>query len=420
MPLLTTRGAAAAVNFGFLNAQSSDYWVGIFNQTSLSGGAVAVDADGGIYLCNNRGVSSMTSTTPNSVVKVTPKGQLIWKQEFQGSSTNYPTAISIALHPTNGIYVTGNLTFAASGSDIPTLYAANVSASGVLVWQAAHSVASNATVRDAKAVAGDLRVYTLTTYREFSSLGTISSYLASRLPNVVAQDSVVVGLDSGYAAVADMVSWGRGYTGALAPLSFTSVAQAASGNIYCVGVYEGFSGEGDPTSARMYLVKVSSAGALIWQRELRGTVGLQGLSATGVAVDAAENIYVCGDAQGGILACLDSSGTLQWANRFTYSGGSQIDVTQVAVSGSTLLVTGQMRGETKPFYARVPTSGAATGATVVGGYTVVYSVTTVNVTTPTYSLLNIGFSTGSSATITTRATTVTVPASSATYSVARL
>jgi hypothetical protein len=402
--------------------------VGIFSPTliPLFGGAAVTDAAGDIYICNNGFSTQITSQTPNSVVKITSNGQLVWKQEFQGSYTAYPTVMSLAVHPTNGIYVTGTLTIFESGVTRSSLYAANVSASGALVWQAAHRVSSNAWVISSRVVSGSLEVYGQTTSRVFSSTGVISDYRTGQAPDLRAQDTVVAGYYyDGASTTYPMVSvrgfWGVRYgTGSgLFPISFSGVKQAASGNIYCVGVYAGYDGEGDPTGARLYLVKFSSSGTLIWQRYFNGDVGLSGSSAS-VTVDAEENIYVVGSAQGDFLTSFDSSGTLRWANRFTYGSGSGITLLNITISGSALLVTGYMSGQGKPFYARVPTSGAATGATVAGAYTVVYAAATINVFTPTGGALGIPSSSGSATTITLIASAITNSESPATLDIARL
>lgn len=110
--------------------------------------------------------------------------------------------------------------------------------------------------------------------------------------------------------------------GSSADLEPRSIALDSSGNIYVCGV--GINGQ--PV---MQVLKYNSSGALQWQQYIYlGSLNIQGY---GVAVDASGNVYACGydyfadpcfPSVLGRLVKYNTSGTLQWEQRFSGSPSS--------------------------------------------------------------------------------------------------
>lgn len=121
----------------------------------------------------------------------------------------------------------------------------------------------------------------------------------------------------------------------------------SSGNICVAGVYARVVGSNKYYS--IYVAKLDNAGAVIWQNAYY-TV-LNNDNGLGIKIDSSDNLYIVGTGFGGSfgggnrrigeLLKIDSSGTLQWAKRFTATtGNGDIWAMDVDSSGNIYLVTG--------------------------------------------------------------------------------
>jgi hypothetical protein len=119
------------------------------------------------------------------------------------------------------------------------------------------------------------------------------------------------------------------------------VAVAADGSSYLVGITDSFTIDqfGNP-SPRIFLVKFAADGSLLWQRIWNGTT-VRGLGRTGVALGAADSVYVTGvstnNGNDAVLLKFDVNGTLLWERTW---GGPESDeslAVAAAPDGSALI-----------------------------------------------------------------------------------
>ncbi|WP_264522355.1 T9SS type A sorting domain-containing protein [Flavobacterium sp. N1994] len=82
-----------------------------------------------------------------------------------------------------------------------------------------------------------------------------------------------------------------------------TIATDSQGNIYSVGTYDGTARDFDPGSGvftmssfsnSMYILKLDSSGNFIWAKEIGGPTNYAITSATAIAIDSLDNIYISG------------------------------------------------------------------------------------------------------------------------------
>lgn len=125
--------------------------------------------------------------------------------------------------------------------------------------------------------------------------------------------------------------------------STTALTVDSSGNVYVCGtIYTG-------VYFRGFIAKVTSAGAITWQRYLTQTTTTNdGISGNAVTVDSSGNVYVAGNntASSGtvftaVVAKYNTSGTIQWQRKLTDSSSSRLPrVGGMAVDSSANIYIG--------------------------------------------------------------------------------
>lgn len=109
----------------------------------------------------------------------------------------------------------------------------------------------------------------------------------------------------------------------------------SAGNVYFVGTVDQSS-----LPQKIYLIKYSTAGVILWQRSLKVATGSSDSIGYGVDTDASGNVYIASQAYDNSLvlntlsiAKYDSSGTLQW-QQMLYTSGQQSQGLGVKVAAS--------------------------------------------------------------------------------------
>lgn len=106
--------------------------------------------------------------------------------------------------------------------------------------------------------------------------------------------------------------------------TFKSVRVGSDGFIYAVGaIYDTAN-----TDPNLFVVKFNSSGALQWQKRLSEGTNMGQSSESQMSLDSSNNLYIScqtqtatGQLYTGIVLKYNSSGTLQWQRRLSYSGG---------------------------------------------------------------------------------------------------
>lgn len=142
----------------------------------------------------------------------------------------------------------------------------------------------------------------------------------------------------------------------------TGIAVDSSGNIHvCGSLYTG-------VYFRGFIAKLSSAGAITWQRyATKATTTSDGISFGAVAVDGSGNVYVSGsDTASGqtvnsaVLVKYNSSGTIQWQRKLTASPATAFLTAQglaVDSSGNTYLGISNSTTFNNTYFLKYNTSG---------------------------------------------------------------
>jgi Ca2+-binding RTX toxin-like protein len=342
-------------------------------------GRIQVDHDGieDVVINGGRGINTLTGDGPvirdfligsggrdgNYAIATDAAGNVYVTGYFQGT---------VDFDPTAGVF---NLT-ANGGSEYDgDVYVAKYSPTGALLWarrfgggDAEGDTAFSTAIRvDA---AGS--VYVAGYFYGALAFGGTTLRATGDDPN--ACDAFVAKLDSNGTAL-----WAAQMGGSLDD-GVPNVEVDGAGNVYVCGAIWGTATIAGTalTSAGPhdgYVAKFSSAGALLWVRQLGGA---EGLYVSGLAVDAAGDVYATGlflgTAQFGatsltsagstdvFVARLTSGGTVRWARQL---GGALVDEgmhVRVDPAGN-VYVNGLLSGATRswtgnPFVAKLDSSGA--------------------------------------------------------------
>ena len=142
------------------------------------------------------------------------------------------------------------------------------------------------------------------------------------------------------------------YTALLASLYQSGISMPACG-VAAVGTDIYVSGQ-DNTNFTCTVSKISSAGAITWQRKI-SLAGATGISVYGsdllvgnLAADSSGNLYVTGTitdsggVQNGFLIKYNSSGTIQWQRKITAASGQSVQNLRVAIdsTGANIYISG--------------------------------------------------------------------------------
>lgn len=369
----------------FWGKSSVSYWIDTLSDSSADTQAyeTAFDSSGNVYVVGYS-IDSPTSYSRGLLVKFNSSGALQWQKVLGGTNNLY--FYSVAIDPSNNIYVTGYGQIA----NIWYIVIAKYNSSGGLLWQRSLGPVYNGSLPNGIALDSSGNVYiaassqsgsinraviakydssgTIQWQRELYSLTTPpyalrigvdssgNSYVGGRIYNSEWNLFVLKYNSSG------VIQWQREITSGSSTSDLTlSIAIDSSSNSYIVGWTDG------PTANDGFVVKVDSGGTLQWARSFRDQIYNQGINFNGVATDSSNNIYATGfssangtsrDVQ---LVKYDGSGNVLW-QRILYTSGFE-DGFGIRVSPANVISVSGRRivsyFQTLDFL--VPTDGSKTG-----------------------------------------------------------
>jgi RHS repeat-associated protein len=372
--------------------------------------AVAADAAGNVYLAGSfsgtadfdpgAGTTSLSASSGELfVAKYTSAGALVWVR--QGGGTGGIAALAgLAVDGSGDVVAVGSFTAtAAFGGTTLTLTSGSsqdgfvweLDSSGANAWLA-QAGGSGAAVHPAGVVAtaaGD--VYVVGSFAGSAGFGGTGESAAGTL------DAFVWAIGS-----SGSTSWVTTAGGTGAYVTATGVAVDGSGDVVAVGSFDATTSFGGasltPTSGDGYVWELNSAGATAWVADSVGGNGWVVL--TGVAADAAGNVYAVGEfggtsatfggttiagsggSQDGFVWKLDTAGATAWAldvgcpsfsvfvNGVTVDGSGDVFVAGSSLDPTTFAGVGGMTvspAVRSTFVWKLDGAGATDGLTVTGG-----------------------------------------------------
>ncbi len=297
--------------------------------------AVAVDAAGNSYVAGytsgGLGGNSQTGQYDYFIGKYDAAGTLSWLRQL-GVAAHTSEAFAVAVDSAGNSYVAGYTSAGLDGNSQTgqdDSFIAKYDPSGALTWLKQLGVASQESVAGGAAVdsAGNIYVagYTTGGLDGNSQTGQYDSFLAKYDPSGTLSSVKQLGAASKDSAAG-------------------AVAVDAAGNVYVAGYTSGgLDGNSQSGDFDCFLAKYDAQGTLSWLKQL-GVAGLD-TEGSGVAVDAAGNVYVAGFTSGGLdgnsqsglddyfIAKYDGSGTLSWLKQLGAASGDT-DAYGVAVDAA--------------------------------------------------------------------------------------
>lgn len=329
-------------SIGFAIASDASGNVGVTGSSANESGTVKYSA-AGVPLWTNRysagyadysraiaidGASNVFVTGPSfaiftsndfATIEYSSSGLPLWTNRYNGPGNGDDTPTAISVDATGNVFVTGYSIGAHGNYEYVTLKYSN---SGQPVWTNRYNGPGNGTNEAVGMTLDKAGNVFVTGY----SLGTSGNYEYATLK---------------YSNSGQPLWTNRYHGSGSGPSAATSVAVDGSGNAFVTGQVTGPSSNFDYAT-----LKYSSSGALLWANTFNGPAnGDDG--ATGVALDAAGNVYVTGVSAGlgtsNDIATIaySNSGQPLWTNRYTGPGnGDDHAFSLVTDASGNVYVTG--------------------------------------------------------------------------------
>ena len=250
------------------NSSGDSVWVARYNGSSDywdEPRSIAIDDSGNVYVTGtSNGIETMYDY---ATIKYNSEGDSVWVSRYNGTTSHWDQANSIALDGIGNVYVTGYSEGSGTYNDYITI---KYNSSGDSVWVSGY----NNGIDEAKSIAVD-------------SSGNV----------YVTGFSGGVGTDLDYSTVkydsTGLEVWVRRYNGTenLGDIAY-SIALDESGNVYVTGTCNGYAGLSDYAT-----IKYSAAGRLIWVDCYNGPGNLYD-EACSIVLDKSDNVYVTGFSSG--------------------------------------------------------------------------------------------------------------------------
>jgi hypothetical protein len=366
MPLISLRGSASAVSFGFLSAQSKLYWVG------LVGGAVTTRGFTGAY--DSTGAFIAGGETYNGtnyiglILKFGPTGSVMWQKQAPDVATKTNANVaSLAVGADDTIYV-GVQTYTGFSDFAGYRLICDTEGENVSFGLRIRSTSTTPTCQSifppntdaAIQVSGGSAV-------DFLKEGVLASS-ERQLSSRAIRSGVFLGGTSSFlggSVTATGNPWVVGYS--TSGVSYALRVDAGSGKdrVYAVATYGANNYAGFKYESAAAITRFGDGG---WSRRLEINTPISGL-----CVDAAGFIYACTFA-GGVFK-YSASGVLQWQRVFSCAGGT-VTLRSIAIDSAGVLgVVGNVSvsGAFQMFVSRVPDTGGATNTITVGGLDISYA-----------------------------------------------
>lgn len=367
---------------------SGSYWIETFGDSSLDTGvAIRIGASGDLYVAGRAGTAG-----PLGVARLSPTGALSFR--VASNNTQDQKAGGLALDASDNVYLVGG---DATVGTADRIVAVKLDAAGLAVWRSNLDTAGQndyATCADADGsgnlfFAGRTEGAALCAVK-LSNLGAVGWQKKLGPPTSGTADGMGCALSGAVLYVAGQYVPSDGIarfltvkynasTGALVDQRQVSgvsgnyraraVAVDASGNVYVAG-------DGDGAAL---VVKYNSAMAFQWARAMADTASAQW---NGVAVDAAGDIFLCGQCNNGattrvLIAKYSAAGALQFQRTITHAANT-LAANSIAVDASALYIAGDSSANSgDAMVIRFPKTGAGVLGTF-GGYTVAASALTTS------------------------------------------
>lgn len=322
------------------------------------GRSVAVDGAGNAFIS---GQTAGSLGGPNVgqndayLAKYSTTGALLWTRQLGTSSDDWSHAVDV--DGAGNAFITGHTYGSLGGAHSGTadVFIAKYSAAGALLWTRQIGTSSS---DYGEAIAVDGAGNALIAGQADGSLGG---------PNAGGSDAFI----AKYSAAGALL-----WTRQIGTSSFdiaTSVAVDSAGNAYISGPTGGSIGGPNAGSGDAFIAKYSSSGALQWTRQL-GTSSDEW--SHGVALDGADNIFICGQTDGSFdgpnaglddafIAKYSATGALLWARQIgTITIDAALSVAadsagSAFICGSTLgSLGGPNAGASDAFMSKYSATGA--------------------------------------------------------------
>lgn len=291
------------------------------------GQGIGVDSSDNIYIAGYT-QSEGQGGVDLLLVKYDANGAIQWQRSLGGSGTE--RAFGIAVTSGGDCYIAGTTDSQSAGST--DILICKYNSSGVIQWQRTLGGNSN---DDGLGIAldgnGDLYVTGIQTSETQGGFDVpIAKYNSS-----------------------GVIQWQRTLGGGSNDVGL-GIATDSGNNAYIAGYTLTDSDGGDD----VLIVKYDSSGAIQWQRTISNN---QFENARGVATDASNNVYICGEHSTvlGAVDCLvakyNSSGILQWTRSLRLTAASDQGYAMVVDSNGDMCIVGTM------FIAKLPGDGSKTG-----------------------------------------------------------
>jgi uncharacterized delta-60 repeat protein len=246
-------------------------WVARYNGAGASNdqaSALAVDATGNVYV-----TGASYGRFDYIIVKYSPSGAQLWEAAYSGTGNGNGAATDIAVDASGNVLVTGQSIGTVGSYDYATV---KFSASGQQLWASRYNGPGNRSDQAAKLAIDPATGNVYVTGRSYSSSTFTSSDYATLK----------------YAAATGQQIWVARYNGPANGVDVaTDLALDAGGNAYVTGYSDKTSSNESYDYATIKYA--SSTGQQLWDARYDGADNRID-QASGIAVDAAGNVYVTG------------------------------------------------------------------------------------------------------------------------------